>query len=382
MKKIITISLVLFPVLLFSQGKGYTVTFASVNSATASNKILDDSITVKPSDPKSMDSATITISGVPPDEETNFVLARVSDVSKTIKSQPLDANRNLVFALKDEVEPAEGKFQIFYKKKSQGKFQFGIDNGVTGKGKPKDKDDGGNDITTFLGAMANANFIGNNKFLSNLTPIVTLGAIVELCNKEKTFSWSLDANPYIGGQIDTKDSSSFVAALMLPGRGGIILNNYLTWIIDKVQLTYMPFGFGLKLIPGIKDSNTVLWQHNLRTGISLQYSNVFLIGLQYTYGFHNTTSESQRFFTKIFSRDATDISYLTLTGQFIVKNSGEVKNYLFLEWRGLLSKKRYAAFTNNTILTFGVRKDLSRTIPFAAAENKKHRYLKSRPSLF
>ena len=213
---------------------------------------------------------------------------------------------------------------------------------------------------------------GNNKFLSNLTPIVTLGIITPLCTSQnKKFNWSSDVNPYLGAQIDTKDSVSFIPALMLPGRVGFILNNYLSWTIkEKVHLTFMPLGFGLKLIPNIKDSNTVIFQHNFRTGIALGYFDVFLIGAQYTHGFHNTTSESERFFKKVFSKGTTDISYITISGQFYVKSTEDTKNFLYIEWRGLSSKKAYPSFTNNSIITIGYRGDLSLTHIFSAGSNK------------
>jgi hypothetical protein len=202
--------------------------------------------------------------------------------------------------------------------------------------------------------------------------MVSLGTIVNLIsNKDIHFNWDLDVNPYIGGQIDTKDSSSFIPALMLYGRAGLGLNNYLSWGADKAKIILMPFGFGLKLVPNIRDTNTIIVQHNLRAGVAIQYANTFLIGIQYTYGFHNSTSESKIFYNKTFAQNATDIRYLTISGQFSVKgNSNDINNYVFIEWRGLLNKKSYEAFTNNAIITFGLRKDLSLSTIFASSTNK------------
>lgn len=217
-----------------------------------------------------------------------------------------------------------------------------------------------NTFETYMGALANANFIGNNKFLSNLTPVINLGGVVNLyTSTNERFSWSLDVNPYIGGEIDTKDSTSFIPALMLYGRGGFVFNNYLNLDYEKVHLSFMPIGFGLKFIPNLKDSGRTIIQHNLRAGIALRYADVFSVSAHLTHGWHNLTSQSKENYKKIFTNTATDITYLTVTLQMALRGTkDEVTNYIYFEWRGLLSKKPYEAFNNNTILTLGLRKTL------------------------
>ena len=64
-----------------------------------------------------------------------------------------------------------------------------------------------------------------------------------------------------------------------------------------------------------------------------------------------------------------------------MKNEEDVKNYVFIEWRGLASKKDYEPFTNNSIITFGMRKDLSLGGAFPVSQKGKQRR-KTRPSVF
>jgi hypothetical protein len=94
----------------------------------------------------------------------------------------------------------------------------------------------------------------------------------------------------------------------------------------------------------------------------------------------------------VFSANNTDIQYLTITGQFYVKSPKETtrNNYLFVEWRGLLSKKAYEGFTNTAIITVGFRKDLALSNTFATAAStvkasatgRKTVTHKRRPSIF
>ena len=381
MRKTILLLCVLAPLWLFSQKRAYTIDFAILQTTgDFSSRVADDA---KVSD-ATADQATITITKVPPGEDENIKLVYRADTSSEVPAESFSGGK-LVFNVKDHLGAASRKFEIRYKNHPNGFFQWGTDQVAP---PPAEK----NDLTSYIAAMANANFVGNNKFLSNLTPVVNLGAIIDLKKKSYgkagLFSWRLDINPYIGAQIDTKDSVSFIPAMMLGGRAGLGLNNYLSWGTENVEFTWMPLGFGLKILPDLKDSAVNIWQHNFRTGVSLKYQDIFILGVQYTYGFHNTTSESRNFYKTVFSKSGTDIQYLTLTGQFFVKSENEdtKSNYLFIEWRGLLNKKAYEPFINNTIITIGFRKDLVLTNTFAtavaAASGRKKIDRKKRPSIF
>ena len=266
-------------------------------------------------------------------------------------------------------------FNVSFDDKPKGAVGFAVTRGVAGNPPKGDDNDDDTTFQSYIGALASATFVGNNKFLNNLTPIINLGGIVPVAHNHKgNFAWKIDVNPYIGATIDTKDSVSFIPALMLYGRGGLILNNYLEWGSDY-KFTLMPFGFGLKFIPNVLDSNGFLTQHNIRFGAGFTFKDKFNISCQWTHGWLNTTSESLKNFKRIFGMATTDIDYLTVTGQFALTGKATgITNYVFFEWRGLLSKERFSAFTNNTILTLGIRKTLEiggSSASFAAADNGK-----------
>lgn len=286
-------------------------------------------------------------------------LTAFGDPANPIAGTKVDGG--LEFILKDAFSktPPITAFDVYFGDEIKGVVSFTTSNSTTGTPPPPpDKDKGPFD--TYIGAMASANFVGNNKFLSNLTPVVNLGNIINLTADDKPVIWQLDVNPYLGAEIDTKDSVSFIPALMLYGRAGFVINNYLKFTLGKkkkVGISVMPLGFGLKFIPNLQDSGRTLIQHTLRTGIAFSYSDDLLIGAQLTQGWHNLTSESKKTYEKVFTNKATDISYITVLAQMALHAESEKgTNYIFFEWRSLLSKKHYADFTNIAILTFGIRK--------------------------
>ena len=334
------------------------------------------------SDPNSEKEAKIIFTGLKKaDHDKINVLygdQRTIPVTKrTASSDDRELEFDILIDIKEKNNPS---FFIFYDSDSIGKVSFIVSGFNKLKNQNGDTEEE-NDTTfnSFINVLTSANFIGNNKFLSNLTPAINLGGIVSLrtfkSKKEKpkgTLTWDLDINPYLGGEIDTKDSVSFIPALMLYGRGGITVNNYFNYKSGKTIITLMPIGFGLKFIPNLQDSGNVVLQHNLRGGMSIQYSNIFLLSGQMTYGWHNLTSDSKKNYENIFGAGATDIKYITVTGQFALKGKNEeILNYIFLEWRSLLFKNLFPGFSNNTILTMGLRKNLSITSssPFRAAKS-------------
>jgi hypothetical protein len=295
------------------------------------------------------------------------------------------ADKKAIFPVLQQVKTGILEFKLIFDGKERATITFKLEEGVLGAVKSQSLPPGPEkDIESYIGAITSANFVGNNKFLSNLTPIINLGGVVNIIKQKDrssmykskladgvqvgkeekktgktSFYWDLDINPYLGGEIDTKDSNAFIPAMMLYGRAGLTINNNLNWEVGKSRIIFMPLGFGLKFIPNLKDSSNTIIQHNLRVGFAYKYAEAFLISAQYTHGFHNITSESEKNFKKVFGNMGTDISYLTVTGTFAVMGkSKEITNYVFMEWRGQLGKSRYADFTNNRILTVGVRKTL------------------------
>lgn len=288
------------------------------------------------------------------------------DTTEVISATSVTATDE-TFLLKGAMEQKKHVFDIFLNGNAIGTVSFDLKAAdgtvVKEKDDPKENLDDSDPTEGYLGVLASANFVGNNKFLSDLTPVVNMGGVTRLSNT-KNFSWQIDVNPYMGAQINTKDSVSLVPALMLYGRAGLTFNNYLNFFFNdkKTQITVMPFGFGLKFIPNLKDSNNLVIQHNIRFGIALKYDNVFTLSGQITRGWHNITSSSEVDFKKVFGDVPTSITYATVTGQFAFKGkTNEISNYVFFEWRGLLSKHNFSAFTNNRILTLGIRKTLDLT---------------------
>ena len=163
MKTLITLLILLTPFFVTCQEKGYSTAFKDlVAKKDGAVELLNPTPNKKinPKDENSISGAMITITGIESSEVAKLKLIRNGD--KIIAPQALDTNKNLVFLLKDEVVEAKGIFQIFHNDQSKGRYQFDIDFGGNGDGSKKDKGDGdGKSITDYVGAMANANFVGN-----------------------------------------------------------------------------------------------------------------------------------------------------------------------------------------------------------------------------
>lgn len=214
-------------------------------------------------------------------------------------------------------------------------------------------------LNSKLSALFSYNFSGNKRALSNLTPVVNYGWIKDW-TKENGFTYSLGINPYVGGQINTRDSSSYVPALMLPGIAGLKIDGYITFQKNKDGFKFIlsPVNFGYKLVSNFADTSAIIAQHNVRSSLAIAYGPLFMLSAQYTYGWHNSISESEKTFGTLMGKAATDIQYLNITLQtkiadFVAKSP----TYLFIEWRGLLNGKSYQTFENQKIISIGFRSD-------------------------
>jgi hypothetical protein len=323
----------------------------------------------------------------PQDDKLTFFLEEI------IKNNLKPDQKTIVF---DVYESDQKKFSVTFDLMGNLSKQTGTNSG--------DSADDNSDETmeTYMNAFAGANVIGDNGFLSNLTPVVNLGGITTLIGeyrniktaegvvikKKSSFTWELDINPYIGSVIKTADSNAYLPALMLYGRAGISINNYFTAKLgEQVKISIMPFGFGLKAIPEFQDSVTTLIQHNIRFGLGFSISNALLITGQITQGWHNFSSRSEQNYEKTFGKTATDITYITVNGQFGLRGkSDEVTNYVFIEWRNLMNKNHYEGFTNTRFYTVGIRKTFSLSssnayLVSSKSGEKKPRAKKLRPML-
>lgn len=218
-----------------------------------------------------------------------------------------------------------------------------------------------------LSALISYNFLGGSTNLSNLTPEVFLGWNKYIIGKRADlFSGQIKVGPYASSQINIKDSTAYLPALMMPGNAGIILDNY--WVIDNQntnnnhRLLLSPINLGLKVMSNFSDTTKTLLQHNIRTKIGYQYNDLFSLTIQYTWGWHNLTSMSEVNFEKTLKKKITDVQYLTISLQTkITKEENEQPVYLFAVWRGFLNKKDFNNLENSKILTFGIRKSLDIT---------------------
>ncbi|WP_286844146.1 MULTISPECIES: hypothetical protein [Sphingobacterium] len=210
-----------------------------------------------------------------------------------------------------------------------------------------------------LNALLSFNFSGNNKGLSNLTPIVNYGWIEKWKLREKS-KIALEIQPYAGGQINMRDSSSYIPGLMLPGVAGIKVDlSYRYENQDGFSFMLAPINFGYKLISNFADTTVTVAQHNLRTIGAIQFKDKFTLSVQYTYGWHNSISESSSAFRSIFGKDATDIQYLNLNLQTKLTNTtSKMPTYLYIEWRGLLNSDKYNSFQNTRIISIGLRTEM------------------------
>lgn len=220
----------------------------------------------------------------------------------------------------------------------------------------KEDDDDDDEAGGLFAALLGYNFSGGNTGLGNFTPAIYYGYSATPITKKK-FNWDISVNPYVAGQISIKDSSAYVPGLMLPGTAGIKIDNFLRFKTgDVTQLALMPACFSYKLITSFGDSVNILAQHNFRSGLAFQYDDLFMIGIQYTMAWHNSTSQSEVAFEKIFDTTVTDVQYLTVSLQTklpSIKNS-----YLFAEWRNMMHNERLRDLPNGKIITLGVRVEM------------------------
>ncbi|MNU14580.1 hypothetical protein D3C71_26930 [compost metagenome] len=222
-----------------------------------------------------------------------------------------------------------------------------------------EEDEGDQPSFQALNALLSFNFSGNNKGLSNLTPIVNYGWIEKWRLKDRS-KIALEIQPYAGGQINMRDSSSYIPGLMLPGVAGIKVDlSYRYDNPDGFSFMVAPVNFGYKLISNFADTTVTVAQHNIRTIGAIQFKDKFTFSIQYTYGWHNSISESSSAFRSIFSKESTDIQYLNLNLQTMLTNiTSKMPTYLFIEWRGLLNSDKYNSFQNTRIISLGLRSEM------------------------
>lgn len=218
-----------------------------------------------------------------------------------------------------------------------------------------DLDDVGEDLSVMLGY----NSIGKGFSLSNFIPEIFFGWNEEIKIREK-LKWRIKVGPYTSSQIDVKDSTSFLPALMMQGNAGLVLNNFFSFkLSESHRLYFSPANFGLKLLSNFTDSTKTLIQHNIRPAFGYEFKDRLMVSFQYTLGWHNITSAGEENFEKIFKKKATDVQYINVSLQTrISKPEGSGGTYLLIAWRSFVNHTDFEGTPNRKILTFGIRKSI------------------------
>lgn len=214
-----------------------------------------------------------------------------------------------------------------------------------------------------LSALLGYNFNGSSDW-SNLSPDLFLGWDENIVGyKNAGFSLNLRVGPTISSPGNIKDSSNYFRALMLPGNASFSALLYPTYSIDKFKILVVLAG-GLKVLSGLKDSSVVISQHNVRLGIGFQWDKLFSASFQYTFGWHDLTTESEKNYTKIFNQSNSAIKYIMINLQTYLP---PLQLYLYGSWRKLLDYDKFKNFDGDSkIITIGIKKDIDLIPTFSA----------------
>jgi len=227
-----------------------------------------------------------------------------------------------------------------------------------------------NSTNNTLAPLLNFNFAGNKNTWSNVTPAVSYGwsnhfGFTDSFLKKIPVAYEVLLGPYIGSTIAIKDSTSYLPALMLPGNAGIEFNNYFIFG-DSVRFTLAPC-IGLKVISGFADTSISLVMHYVRLEASLEYKDKFKLTSQWTWGWTNSTDQSDNNFKKIFPAQPGAIQYLSLNLQTLLTNIGSSSPlYLNLTWNNFQTSS-YNYLPNHRIFTIGLTSHLDLITKAAAA---------------
>ncbi len=238
---------------------------------------------------------------------------------------------------------------------------------VIDTGKPK--------ATTTLAPLLDFNFTGKKNTWSNLTPAVFYGWSFSKGltrtkkgkedkpdKKVKLWGNTFQVGPYIGSSIKIQDSTSYLPALMLPGNGGLQVNYFMTLFKEeKFSIVICPINFGLKVVSGFADSMPSVVQHSIRHSIAFRFADYFSASVQYTTGWHNSTTFSQENFEKIFKNRNSKVAYwnIGLTTRlsenlFGSETDKKAPMYLTINWRSLAKPSDKFNLPNSRIITLGI----------------------------
>lgn len=233
---------------------------------------------------------------------------------------------------------------------------------------------------TTLSPLLDFNFTGKKNTWSNLTPVIFYGwsfskdAKRNKKNKgsgtdKKVQLWgnTFQVGPYIGSSIKILDSTSYLPAIMLPGNAGLQVNYFMTLFKEeKFSIVICPINFGLKVVSGFADSMPSVIQHNIRHSIGFRFADYISASVQYTTGWHNSTTFSQENFGKIFKNGDLKVAYwnIGLTTRlsenlFGSETDKKAPMYLTINWRSMAKPKEHYNLPNSRIITLGLTTTLN-----------------------
>lgn len=199
--------------------------------------------------------------------------------------------------------------------------------------------------------------------VQRLVPEIFLGFEIELVeyNKTKTnsnsFALRLRFGPTVTTSSITADSTQELRALMLPGN--LSFDGVLRLIAPAGGpggFDYIAtLGFGVKAIATSADSLTSILQHNISLGAAVHLKDHLLMGLNYTWGWHNLTNESESAFSKIYDQDTTKIAYLTVTLASRLPGDG---NFIYASWSRFRDADKFSQENQDKSLVLGLQKTL------------------------
>jgi hypothetical protein len=225
-----------------------------------------------------------------------------------------------------------------------------------------------NSTTSKLQPLLNFNFAGSKNTWTNLTPIVYYGWSLEGAvtnHNKKLFGQTFQIGPYVGTTISIKDSTSYLPALMLPGNAGIEINYFLTFGDEtKFSVVVSPVSASLKVVSGFTDTSISIIQHNLRHGLAIRYGDYFTLSAQYTYGWHNLTTQSEENYKKVFPNMPSMMSYWNITlntrlSDNVLGSSTKTPIYFTITLRSLVNPGKFGNLPNSRFITVGLLTDLN-----------------------
>lgn len=194
---------------------------------------------------------------------------------------------------------------------------------------------------------------------TNLNPEIFLGCDTLLyswasCHKKLRIRFG----PTVSAATERIDVDNYFRAMMLSGPVNFSAMLYGTdaSLGNKIKFIVLA-GSSLKVI-GNSAYNGNIMQSNFKTGGGIELMRLFMISMNYTFGWHDITNESEINFQRTFQADDTFVHYLSLN---LEGYSPATDLFLFVTWYKFLNPEDFGenTYIDSKIITIGMRKDLN-----------------------